>query len=336
MGRANLNLSKETLLSEAAKAGYRPEMMEKVIRLLDLLEGFSKHPALKDKFVLKGGTALNVFEFDLPRLSVDIDLNYVGSPDLDSTNKERPLIEKAVAEVCARADLTVEKMATEHAGGKWRLRYNSALGTGANLEVDLNFLLRIPLWPVKLRDSREVGKYSAKQIPVLDINEVASGKLVALFSRHVARDLFDSHQLMTATSLDDAKLRLGFVIYGAASRTDWRTVSADSIGFNAAELRQNLVPVLSQAAIERIGATEEWAKSMVAGCQKELKRLLPLNTNEIDFLDRLLDHGEIKPNFITADPDMQKKIEQLPTLRWKAKNVLQMKAASGEQAVPRR
>jgi predicted nucleotidyltransferase component of viral defense system len=319
-------LSQEKLLAEAAKSGYRPEMLEKVIRLLDLLGAFRGHPVLKDALALKGGTALNVFEFPLPRLSVDIDLNYVGAQDLETTQKQRPAIEKAVTDICALAGLTVEKSASdEHAGGKWRLRYTSALGNGANLEVDLNFLLRIPLWPIVVRDSQVVGSYEAKHIPILDVNELAAGKLVALLSRHVARDLFDSHQLLTSANLDDNKLRLGFILYGAASRQDWRKVSPESVGFEARELRDNLVPVLSQSAIAKIKDTDQWAKTMVEECQAQLGRLLPLNDGETEFLNRLLDHGEIKPAVLTSDSDMAAKIEALPTLRWKAMNVQKMK-----------
>jgi len=69
--------SKEALLKEAKEKGYKPEILEKVYRLLDTLQQFTSIPYLKERLVLKGGTALNLFYFDsMPRLSVDIDLNY--------------------------------------------------------------------------------------------------------------------------------------------------------------------------------------------------------------------------------------------------------------------
>ncbi|OGL49853.1 MAG: hypothetical protein A2161_03515 [Candidatus Schekmanbacteria bacterium RBG_13_48_7] len=49
----------------------------------------SKHPFLKKCFVLKGGTALNIFYFDKPRLSVDADLNYIKSIDKMRMLKDR-------------------------------------------------------------------------------------------------------------------------------------------------------------------------------------------------------------------------------------------------------
>lgn len=56
-------VSRETLLKEAGTSGFRPEILEKVLYLLRLLDAIHRHPYLKDRLVLKGGTALNLFEF---------------------------------------------------------------------------------------------------------------------------------------------------------------------------------------------------------------------------------------------------------------------------------
>jgi len=73
-----MRISQERLAVEAQETGFRPEILEKVIHLLQLLETIQSHPDLQGHLVLKGGTALNLFLFDVPRLSVDIDLNYIG------------------------------------------------------------------------------------------------------------------------------------------------------------------------------------------------------------------------------------------------------------------
>ncbi len=214
-----MKISHKRLLAEAHETGFRPEVLEKVIQLLNLLDGFNRHPFLKSRMVLKGGTALNLFLFDLPRLSVDIDLNYIGAADRQTMMDERPKVELAIQAVCSREGLNIVRTPDDHAGGKWRLRYESSIGEGSNLEVDLNFMFRVPLWPVIKMDAT-VGSYSAKQIPVLDIHELAAGKLAALLSRHTSRDLFDAHHLLTKIKLDYEKLRFGFVLYGAMNRKD--------------------------------------------------------------------------------------------------------------------
>jgi predicted nucleotidyltransferase component of viral defense system len=91
-----MKISYEKLTAQAEATGFRPDVLEKVAHLLGLLEALGMHPFLKDKLELKGGTALNLFVFNVPRLSVDIDLNYVGAADRDNMLAERPRIEQAV------------------------------------------------------------------------------------------------------------------------------------------------------------------------------------------------------------------------------------------------
>ena len=68
----------------AESDGLDASNLEKVIRLRQLLIEFHKHPFLQGRLVLKGGTAINLFYFDLARLSVDIDLNYIGQIERES------------------------------------------------------------------------------------------------------------------------------------------------------------------------------------------------------------------------------------------------------------
>lgn len=87
-----MRVSSEKLSAEAGSTGFRPDMLEKVAHLLGLLDALRSHPFLKGKLVLKGGTALNLFVFDVPRLSIDIDLNHVGAEEKESMLEERPKI----------------------------------------------------------------------------------------------------------------------------------------------------------------------------------------------------------------------------------------------------
>ena len=107
------------------------------------------------------GVCLGVIDKCFPKIGVDIDLNYVGAEDRETMLAERPRVEQAVQAVFAREGFTVRRMPEEHAGGKWSLRYQSAAGQGGNLEVDLNFMYRIPLWPVTLFASYPVGTWQA-------------------------------------------------------------------------------------------------------------------------------------------------------------------------------
>ncbi len=61
----------------AAKYGFQRDTFEKVLRLKTVLEFFQEEKILKEHFVLKGGTSINLTIFPLPRLSVDIDMDYI-------------------------------------------------------------------------------------------------------------------------------------------------------------------------------------------------------------------------------------------------------------------
>jgi hypothetical protein len=107
-----------------------------------------------------------MFRLDFPRLSVDIDLNYIGALDREEMLAERPKIEQAAQAVFSREEFTTKRVPDEHAGGKWRLVYQCFTGQSGNLEVDLNFMFRQPLWDVQPTDSHPLGDFQAKSIPV--------------------------------------------------------------------------------------------------------------------------------------------------------------------------
>jgi len=311
----------------AESTGFRVEMVEKVLHLLNLLDTLNSHPFLKGKWVLKGGTALNMFMLDLPRLSVDIDLNYIGTLDREGMLMDRPKLEQAAQAVFSREGFTTKRVPAEHAGGKWRLSYQSFTGQSGNLEVDLNFMFRQPLWDIQLADSHSLGDFQAKSIPVLDLHELAAGKLAALLARGQARDLFDCHRVFNMDDLERDRLRIAFVVYGGMNRKDWRTVSIEDVDFDPAELTNLLIPTLDSRAIQE-QSPAEFGVRLVRECREGLGVVLPFNDAEREFLDLLLDKGEIDSTILTSDETLQKRIQQQPLLEWKALNVKKHKGLS--------
>lgn len=313
-------LSREQLMRAAADGGYQVESYEKVYRLVRLLDAIRAHPFLGPRVALKGGTALNLFVFALPRLSVDIDLNYIGALDRAMMLAERPNLELAFEQVFSREGLKPKPKPTEHAGGKWHLGYTTANGRQGNLEVDLNFLLRAPLWPVTARDSHPLDGLSATRIPVLDLHELAAGKLAALVARRASRDLFDARELLRMDSLDRARLRLGFVVYGGLNPVDWRGISTNDINTTAADVGAQLVPMLRTDVRPARDEVVVWTETMVRETRELMAAVLPLAEHELEFLERLNAAGELAPELLTDDPAMQHIIKTHPGLLWKAQN----------------
>jgi predicted nucleotidyltransferase component of viral defense system len=315
----------------AAAHGFRLDSLEKVFRLLGLLEALRSHEFLRTRVALKGGTALNLFLFDVPRLSVDIDLNYIGSADRDAMLADKPKVEHAIQAVCSRERLTVKRVPSEHAGGKWRLSYENTAGSRDTLEIDLNFMLRVPLWPPTTVDSRPLGRVSARAILVVDRHELAAGKLAALCSRNASRDIYDARELLRRGELEREKLRLAFVVYGGLNRKDWRTVRIDDIVADATELKRDLVPMLRADVRPNGDQIPAWTAALVSETQALMAEVLPLADHELEFIERLNVDGRIHPELLTNDPALQALIRDQPGLRWKALNVEQHSRAAKDE-----
>ena len=318
-----LMMSKQELQKEAKNQGYRPEILEKVYHLLDLLEQFMGIPYLKDRLVLKGGTAINLFCTDkLPRLSVDLDFNYIGSTHRETMRQEKLQLEAIIIDTCQRRKYELDRSPRAHAGGKMIFVYQSVLGNKGRIEIDLNYLFRIPLWECVWRSSPAWPKSTYTN--VLDIHELAAGKLHALLGREASRDLFDSHQLLTKWPLDPQKLRLAFIVYAGMERDHWTRISLDNIQFTVKDIRDKLVPVLktSEAPQNSARVVEAWAKGLVDECRTALAPILLFQDNEIEFLERLQREGEIRPELINNDDNFCQRVIQHPSLLWRAQKAL--------------
>lgn len=323
-----MRFSATEILSIASPDGFDEGVVEKALHLVHLLNVLDSHPALRGKWVLKGGTALNLFVLCHPRLSVDIDLNYIGALEREEMLADRPKIEQAAQAVFSREGFTVRRVPSKHAGGKWRLSYTSFTGQPANLEVDFNFMYRLPLWETRHADSHPLGDFRATRIPVLDLHELVAGKLSALFSRRQPRDLFDCHCILDTDYLQRARLRIAFVVYGGMNRKDWRTVSVDDVNFDSAELARQLGPTLRARQSLGQEAAAEYGARLVAECRTALSIVLPVTDGERAFLDLLLDRGEIDASLLTSDVALQERIQAQPLLEWKAHNVRRHKGLS--------
>ena len=248
----------QTLQRLAAETGYRLDTLEKVLRLLELLDEIAQDPVLSQRLALKGGTALNVFYLDLDRLSVDIDLNYVGALDLAAMERERPEVDAAIDRLFASHGYGVRRRPTGHAGGKWLARYASALGGNASLELDLNCMARQPLFGAVRMESRILGRVGTGRVLVLDLHEIVAGKIVALFDRGAARDLFDVRRILAIEGLDRGWIKAAVLALGACNRRDWRGVSKDAIGCDSREFRRNLAICLPRDLFRDAGDVDTW------------------------------------------------------------------------------
>jgi Nucleotidyl transferase AbiEii toxin, Type IV TA system len=324
--------SRETLQDLAAERELQPATLERVIRLIDILDAFGADTLIGPRVALKGGTALNVFHSDLDRLSVDIDVNYVGAIEKERMEIDRPGLEDRIERLMESQGYAARHGPSEHAGGKRIYRYASALGGAGTIEIDINYLFRGPLYGVDRMSSASIGSYRATNVPVLDIHEIVAGKMVALVTRRAARDLFDAHRIIAMPDLDWTKIKAATLMIGASAKSfDWRTASPVAIGCEVADITGKLTMCLHDRYFDAFGGPAGWVESVTAECRQKLAPLFQLTTGELAFLDAVLERGEIDASSLDVPAPVRAAIEASPALRWKAQNVKAWK--SGDKSL---
>ena len=178
-----------------------------MVRLLPLV-------ARESCFALKGGTAINFFEQDMPRLSVDIDLTYLPLEDYETTlanigaalKRLEALIKKSISGV----------QIVEHQIGKTqRVSKLTIVNKQGRVKIEPNEVLRGSVYPPSERDltrkAREAFEASFS-MPVLSTADIYGGKICAALDRRHPRDLFDMKQLLDQGGITES-IRKAFVVY---------------------------------------------------------------------------------------------------------------------------
>jgi predicted nucleotidyltransferase component of viral defense system len=178
---------------ELSFAGFQGDAVEKVIRLLTLLNTINADQWLRQRVCLRGGTALNIFALDAPRLSVDIDLNYIGQADREAMMAERDGVERALIDAGREAGFSVTPGKPERSGRKFLLGHKGGHGPD-HVKIDLDYLNRSPLLPVR---PKTIHLPAGGQVtfPVNSDIELFAGKTKALVERVAVRDLYDISQI---------------------------------------------------------------------------------------------------------------------------------------------
>lgn len=166
--------------------GFRQEILEKVIRLGAVLAAISTEAAIRDILALKGGTALNLLSEPIRRLSVDIDLNYIGAVERDVMLKAKPMVLEVLADLATDLGYEPIQPRDDHGGTKLSFRHRNSLGSRDDIDIDVNWLARVPLLsPIRFRLWQPPGVERA-EILVVAREELAAGKMLALIDRVAA------------------------------------------------------------------------------------------------------------------------------------------------------
>lgn len=231
--------------------------------------------------------------------------------------KERVEVEYRIKGLLGRMGLQLVRYVKKHAGGKMIWRYASALGNKGNIEVDLNFMYRIPFFPVQKKDSIKFAGKQVYDLLLLDIHELAAGKLAALIERRAGRDFFDASHLFSLAEIDASKLRLAFVLYAAmCAKKNMAHVTIADIGVDTVDLQNRLVPMVKTHFFGKYGNMDICADRMTVRIQAGFSHLLPFTEKELGFINSIVIGEGVRPHLITTDPGLSVLIGSHPALIW--------------------
>ncbi len=312
-----MNLSAEHIEGLATETGFRPETLEKVIRLGEFAADVGRHPLLSRVLALKGGTALNLIFGSPPRLSVDLDFNYIGQEDRASMQADRPEVERAIVIIGQGQGYRVQQSRDAHAGRKIYLSYISAAGTPDRIEVDLNFLFRIPLGEVTTRPLWQPRGVACPEVRVVPLEELFTGKLRATLDRAMPRDLFDTIRLpgYEAVLWESQRLRRIHVALAATLPHPLYDYGQDRFErITDRSIEEQLVPMLHSAEQPIADELKERAWHVV-------EPLVALDEVEREYIDRV-HAGELQPELLFPDDEgLASRLARYPALLWKVENV---------------
>lgn len=314
--KATVTFSAETYRRLAEENAFRQETLEKVVRLGQVLAAVSASLELGPRLALKGGTVINLMKDPIRRLSVDIDFNYVGAVDREVMLRDKPVVLESFRTLASRFDYTITVPRDAHGGSRFALRYRNSLGTQDQVEIDVNWITRVPLGPLQQRALWQPEGLERPTVRMVCTEELVAGKLRALVDRVAARDVFDAAFLpeLLPGIWPSREARALFVLYSGTldlPLTSYSVARLDRL--SDSDYRNKLLPVLS---LDKPPSRE----ALIARAQQVLEPMLKLEQHEIEYVDRL-QRGEYRPELVLPfDLGLAESLRHHPALLWKAQN----------------
>ncbi len=287
---------------------------EQVRLLIALLPSVAKQTC----FALKGGTAINLFLRDMPRLSVDIDLTYLPVEDRDAS---LVAIDTALGAITADVEQRIpgSRVKPSVLKGTGR-RFKLLVWQGDNnVKIEVTPVLRGSVYPTENRQLSAKAKnvFGFARVQVLSFQDLYAGKICAALDRQHPRDLYDVYWLLQHEGIDE-RLKNAFLVYLMGHNRPMAELLApqaqDMEPLYRAELEgMTYEPVQLEQLRETL---QHWIREIHAAMTDADRRfLLALKQGTQDWRDFSL-------------PE----VERLPAIQWKMFNLARMNPAKRRQA----
>jgi len=273
----------------------------------------------EEVFALKGGTAINFFVRELPRLSVDIDLAYLPVNERDFALDD---ISHGLIRIAKEIERRIpgSRIVLKNVRGTKRLKGMVVNQEGATVKIEPNLVLRGSVYPPEIKTlskkAQELFELSV-QSRTLSMEELYAGKICAALDRQHPRDLFDAHFLLNNEGVT-AKIRRAFIVYLISHP-------------------RPMIEILNPHPKDMIDIFEKEFKSMIGkdvtyyDLDSTRDKLVSMLRNELTTEERRF-IVSVKEGHPRWELLALKGIENLPAVKWKLLNIRKMDPSKHQEA----
>ena len=280
----------------ADSSNFNRNMTEKVLRLYSILDYFNNK--FGDVLVLKGGTAINLFVLDLPRLSVDIDLDFNLKIDKEEMLNHRKRIDSIIKGYMEDEGYYLsDKSKFTHSLDSYVFSYTTTSNSKDVLKIEINYSNRVHiLKPVK-KISTDTFIERVYMNCLADC-ELIGSKINALLTRTTPRDVYDVYNIFKLEKLKDEKLvrkiAIFYVCLGSDIPINFESILNASINkiskLNFQKIKETLIPVLHKGIKFNVDEMCDYVSSII-------KKLFVLDDNDIKFIS-IINNNVFEPNIL--------------------------------------
>ena len=303
--------------NKAKELGFNRDTLEKVTRLYDILKFVNTMPLLKDNLALKGGTAINFTMLDLPRLSVDIDLDFVNNCSKEKMLRQRESIRDAIHRHMINEGYELSpKSKSPHSLDSFVYRYIGVSGNHDHIKVEINYSLRAHIDQTEYVQAIHPYFTNDFNIHRLSVIEIFAGKINALMARSAARDLYDVHHMIKNKLIKDESidhLRKSVLFYYVlTTRRQGEVFNIEGIdSINGRMIKRDLMPVLSKNDPFVLDEAKEMVKQYMLD-------ILDFTDDEKRFVD-LFHENQYEPSLLFDDNQILRCVKNHPMALWRTR-----------------
>lgn len=310
-----MNYTKQYLSELALKTNFIKDNLEKILRLSEILRFLNSDLNFKGKFVLKGGTAINLTCVELPRLSVDIDLDFTSNLYKEEIEKVKEDLGEKLKNYMWQEGYSLNTEPRKHyALLSFTFSYiNNALNRD-NIKIEINFMDRCHILPLEYKQILNRNVVDDFSILVLNTIELYASKINALLSRSTPRDLYDVNLMINKGIIQDNNLlRKCLIFYNmVGGEGDIDNVSYENINrINFTKFKMQLKPVLAKSDKFDLNV----AKTNVINY---LKSLIKLTKEELMFVYEFRNKN-YRPELLFDNHEIVNRISLHPMALWRCR-----------------